>query len=91
TAFDRGVTYTASNSAPASDQITLTVTDQSTGASDTVNFIFNESGYTGQGITLNGTSGKDVIFSAGTNDTLTGGGGKDQFVFSPDGGGNDAS
>src|SRR5207253_1251686 len=36
----------------------------------------------GPGITLQGTSGKDVIFGTDSNDTLTGGGGHDQFVFS---------
>ncbi|MBR0842863.1 VCBS domain-containing protein [Bradyrhizobium liaoningense] len=68
---------------PATDQITLTVTDTTTGQSDTVHFIFNEAGNTSQGVTLEGTSGKDVIFATDTNDTLIGGGGKDQFVFAP--------
>ena len=36
---------------------------------------------------LTGTSGKDVIFSAGTDAPLTGNGGKDTFVFSVDNGG----
>jgi hypothetical protein len=67
---------------PATDQITLTVAD-SAGRYDTVNFIFNEAGDTSQGITLQGTSGKDVIFATDTNDTLTGGDAKDQFVFAP--------
>ena len=50
------------------------------GGTDTVNFIFNE---TGAGpITLQGTDGKDVIFATGDTDTLTGGAGADQFVFS---------
>ncbi|WP_247459812.1 hypothetical protein [Bradyrhizobium sp. 62] len=67
---------------PATDQITLTVAD-SAGRYDTVNFIFNEAGDTSQGISLQGTSGKDVIFATDTNDTLTGGDAKDQFVFAP--------
>ncbi|WP_247432182.1 VCBS domain-containing protein [Bradyrhizobium sp. 44] len=67
---------------PATDQITLTVAD-SAGRYDSVNFIFNEAGDTSQGISLQGTSGKDVIFATDTNDTLTGGDAKDQFVFAP--------
>ncbi|WP_245481456.1 VCBS domain-containing protein [Bradyrhizobium sp. LVM 105] len=66
---------------PATDQITLTVAD-SAGHYDTVNFIFVE-GADSQGITLEGTSGKDVIFATESSDTLTGGGAKDQFVFAP--------
>ncbi|KJC43213.1 VCBS domain-containing protein [Bradyrhizobium sp. LTSP857] len=91
TAFENGVTYSSGETPPDTDQITLTVTDKTTGAYDTVNFIFNENGNTENGITLTGTSGKDVIFSASTNDTLTGGGGLDQFVFSPDGSGTNAA
>jgi Ca2+-binding RTX toxin-like protein len=75
---------------PATDQITVTVTDTTTGLYDTVNFIFNEAGDTSQGITLQGTSGKDVIFATETGDTLIGGAGKDQFVFSPGSSGGDA-
>ncbi|WP_375158580.1 VCBS domain-containing protein [Bradyrhizobium sp. RDT46] len=66
---------------PATDQITLTVAD-SVGHYDTVNFIFVE-GADGQGITLQGTAGKDVIFATEQSDTLIGGGAKDQFVFAP--------
>ena len=50
------------------------------GASDTVNFIFNQGNDNGD-VTLTGTSGKDVIFTTGNNDILTGGAGADQFVF----------
>jgi Ca2+-binding RTX toxin-like protein len=32
-------------------------------------------------IALNGTSGKDVIYSSGANDALTGGASSDAFVF----------
>ena len=88
--FQNGGTYDPGPTPPATEQIDLTVTD-SEGRYDTVHFIFNKAGDTSQGITLTGTSGKDVIFSAVTNDTLTGGGGKDQFVFSPDGSGGNAS
>ncbi|WP_420809164.1 VCBS domain-containing protein [Bradyrhizobium zhanjiangense] len=78
-----GVTYDPGQTPPDHDQITLTVTDKTTGLFDTVHFIFNEAGDTGQGVTLEGTDGKDVIFATDTGDTLTGGAGKDQFVFSP--------
>jgi len=62
------------------------VTD-SAGFKDTVNFIFNEGG---EGpVTLNGTAGKDVIFATTSNDTLSGGGGQDQFVFAPGWAGGD--
>nr|WP_246504522.1 VCBS domain-containing protein [Bradyrhizobium agreste] len=88
--FETGATYnpTGATSDPAAqppdiEQITLTVTDQITGLSDTVNFIFNEAGDTGLGVTLEGTDGKDVIFATDTNSTLTGGQAKDQFVFAP--------
>ncbi|WIW45835.1 VCBS domain-containing protein [Bradyrhizobium sp. 62B] len=66
---------------PEFDQITLTVADSS-GHSDTVNFIFVE-GETSQQIVLSGADGKDVIFATESSDTLIGGGGKDQFVFAP--------
>ncbi|MHC4040097.1 VCBS domain-containing protein [Bradyrhizobium sp. 23AC] len=78
-----GITYDPGDTPPAIEQITLTVTDKTTGLSDTVNFIFNEADDTGQSVILEGTSGKDVIFATDTNDTLTGGGAKDQFVFAP--------
>ena len=77
-----GVTYSPGDPAPDQDQITFTVTDKANGLSDTVHFIFNE-GDASHGVTLNGTSGKDVIFATTTGDTLSGGGGKDQFVFAP--------
>ncbi|MGY4299595.1 VCBS repeat-containing protein [Bradyrhizobium sp. i1.4.4] len=66
---------------PATDKIKVTVAD-STGHSDTVNFIFVE-GASSQGIRLEGTDGKDVIFATESSDTLIGGGAKDQFVFAP--------
>ncbi len=88
--FETGATYNPTGASsdpeaqpPSTEQITLTVTDKTTGLSDTVNFIFNEAGDTGQEVLLEGTSGKDVIFATDTNDTLTGGGAKDQFVFAP--------
>ena len=66
---------------PATDIVTLTVAD-GFGATDSVNFVFNEAG-TGSNILLQGTPGNDVIFATGNQDTLTGGGGHDQFVFKP--------
>jgi VCBS repeat-containing protein len=71
---------------PDTDSVTVTVADN-LGATDTVHFIFNQGG-TGPDITLTGTSGKDVIFATGNNDTLTGGAGADQFVFRPSGNAN---
>lgn len=82
-AFENGITYDPGETSSATEQITLTVTDTTTGGFDTVNFIFNEAGDTSQGIILQGTSGKDVIFATESSDTLIGGGAKDQFVFSP--------
>lgn len=74
------VTYTPGGTPSANDMITLTVTDN-LGIKDTVNFIFRERG---EGpVTLTGTAGKDVIFATQFDDTLIGGGGKDQFVFAP--------
>lgn len=81
--FENGITYDPGETPPDTDQITLTVTDTTTGRFDIVHFIFNEAGDTSQGISLQGTDGKDVIFATDTNDTLTGGGAKDQFVFAP--------
>jgi large repetitive protein len=75
------VTYTPGATLPSSDMVTLTVTDNKSGFSDTVNFVFNEAG--ASPATLFGTPGKDVIFATGNNDTLSGAGGQDQFVFKP--------
>ena len=75
-----GIGYDPGNDPPQTDMVTLTVSD-GLGHSDTVHFVFNEAG---QGpVTLTGTSGKDVIFATGSDDTLTGGGSADQFVFAP--------
>jgi hypothetical protein len=76
-----GVTYNPGSTPPATDKVTLTVAD-SFGATDTVNFVFNQAG-SGPNITLQGTSGNDVIFATHNSDVLTGGGGQDQFVFAP--------
>jgi hypothetical protein len=80
-AFADGITYDPGDTPPDTDEITLTVSDSS-GHSDTVHFIFDEAA-SGEGLTLYGTSGKDVIFATDNNDTLIGNGGKDQFVFAP--------
>jgi large repetitive protein len=78
-----GVTYAPGATPPAIEKITLTVSD-SWGASDTANFIFTPGSNNGSGgVTLQGTSGNDVIFSTGGPDVLIGGAGHDQFVFSP--------
>ncbi|WP_426529214.1 VCBS domain-containing protein [Bradyrhizobium sp. McL0615] len=75
-----GIHYDPGNNPPQTDMVTLKVSD-GLGHSDTVHFVFNEAG---QGpVTLVGTSGKDVIFATDSNDTLTGGGSADQFVFAP--------
>jgi hypothetical protein len=79
------VTYNPGGNPPQTDMITFTVSGAS--GSDTVHFIFNQAG-NGPGITLTGTDGKDVIFATDNNDTLTGGAGRDQFVFMPQGSGN---
>lgn len=86
-ALATGVVYHPGSTPPQTDKVTVTVTD-SFGATDTVNFIFNEAG-TGPTTTLQGTAGKDVIFATGHQDTLTGGGGQDQFVFKPSSGTTD--
>jgi hypothetical protein len=77
------ITYnpTAHGAAPQSDQVDLTVADN-LGASATVHFIFNEAGQ-GSTISLQGTAGNDVIFATGHDDTLTGNGGLDHFIFKP--------
>lgn len=61
------------------DKVTLTVTDKADN-SDSMNFIFSVFGEAGA--TLTGEDGKDVLFGTGHNDTLTGSGGADTFVFS---------
>ena len=75
-----GITYNPGTSPPSTDKVALTVTD-GFGATDTVNFVFNLASGPTAPVTLTGTSGKDVIFATGNSDTLTGGGGADQFVF----------
>jgi Ca2+-binding RTX toxin-like protein len=59
----------------------VTATDAN-GHSDTLNFVFQQSGW--NGATLEGTDEKDVIFATEGNDTLTGNANADQFVFAPE-------
>jgi large repetitive protein len=84
TTLATGITYHPGATPPGSDMVTLTAVDNF-GASETVNFVFNQSN-SNTGVHLVGTSGNDVIFATGGSDVLTGGGGQDQFVFKPTGG-----
>jgi Ca2+-binding RTX toxin-like protein len=76
-----GITYNPGTPQLQADMINVTVSDNF-GASDTVHFVFNQAGQ-GPNITLQGTSGDDVILGTDNSDTLTGNGGHDQFVFAP--------
>jgi len=58
------------------EKVALTLSDVAN-ATQTVNFFFQN----GTGTTVQGTSGNDVIFAVSGQDVLTGGGGRDQFVF----------
>jgi hypothetical protein len=79
--FATGVTYHPGATPPSTDMVTLTVKDNF-GAADTENFVFAQTG-SGPNITLQGTSGKDVILATASQDVLTGGASQDQFVFAP--------
>ena len=74
-----GITYNPGATPPATDMLTLSVVD-GFGATDAVNFVFASASNSSQ-LALAGTAGNDVIFATGHDDTLTGGGGVDQFVF----------
>jgi hypothetical protein len=76
-----GITYNPGATPPSQDKVTLTAVD-SFGATESVNFIFNNN----SSINLQGTPGNDVMLASGGSDVLTGGGGADQFVFKPTGG-----
>lgn len=87
-ALQQGVLYTpeetvASGTAQVNDMVTVKVTDQCNGATDTINLVFNAANPNDQPISLTGTSGKDFIYASGYNDTLTGGASADTFVFAP--------
>ena len=79
--FATGLTYHPGISPLSTDKVTLAVTDNF-GAADTENFVFAQPG-AGPNITLQGTSGKDVILATNSQDTLTGAAAQDQFVFAP--------
>ena len=76
-----GVTYHPGITPPSTDMVTLTVKD-SFGAADSENFVFAQPG-SGPNVTLQGTSGKDVILATNSQDVLIGGAAQDQFVFAP--------
>jgi Ca2+-binding RTX toxin-like protein len=81
--FANGIVYTPTDyngDTELNDIVTVTATDAD-GQSDTLNFVFQQSGW--NGATLEGTDEKDVIFATGGNDTLTGNANADQFVFAP--------
>jgi large repetitive protein len=78
-AFATGLTYHPGITPPPTDMVTLAVKDNF-GATDTENFIFAQAG---PNITLQGTSGKDVILAINGQDVLTGGAVQDHFVFAP--------
>jgi VCBS repeat-containing protein len=80
-ALDSGIVYDPGSDPSETGMVTLSVSD-GLGHSDTVNFVFSEA--TQGPVTLTGTSGKDVIFATGSDDTLSGGAGADQFVFAPE-------
>ncbi|WP_199805619.1 VCBS domain-containing protein, partial [Bradyrhizobium lablabi] len=83
TQFANGIIYTPTGyngDTHQNDIVTVTATDVN-GHSDTLNFVFQQSGW--DGATLEGTNGKDVIFATEGNDTLTGNAKADQFVFAP--------
>ncbi|MEH2480707.1 VCBS repeat-containing protein [Nitrobacteraceae bacterium AZCC 2146] len=81
--LENGFTFTPAPSSPAQATVGVTVTD-GWGASDHVNFIFNTAVLSSHTqVTLTGTNENDVIFATSNTDTLTGGGGADQFVFGP--------
>jgi VCBS repeat-containing protein len=89
--FANGIVYTPTGyngDAKVNDIVTVTATDAH-GQSDTLNFVFQQSGW--DGATLVGTAEKDVIFATGGNDTLTGNAKADQFVFAPKSQNDDAS
>ncbi|WP_212333476.1 hypothetical protein [Bradyrhizobium manausense] len=85
TTLNNGVIYNPTATPAQKEVITMTITD-SDGGSDAVHFIFTPgSNNGGSGVTLQGTSGEDVIFATGGPDTLIGGTGADLFVVTPNG------
>lgn len=82
---DAGFVYSTSG-ASGNDKITMTVTDAQ-GGTDTLSFVFKIDNPLNTPLVLDGTAGNDIIFATGDDDTLTGNGGRDTFVFSAEGGG----
>jgi hypothetical protein len=80
TELGAGIAFNAGTTPPVTDKVTLSVTD-GFGANDNFNFVFNLASNPSTPVTLTGTAGKDVIFATSFDDTLSGGGGSDQFVF----------
>jgi len=77
--LDSGFRYTSGGGSVG--KVAVSVTD-SFGATDSVNFVFSTShAPLSTPLSLNGTSGRDVIFASAHADTLSGYGGADQFVF----------
>ena len=64
------------------DRHGYTTVKDSFGAADSENVVFAQPG-SGPNITLQGTSGKDVILATNSQDVLTGGAAQDQFMFAP--------
>ncbi|UFS75488.1 VCBS domain-containing protein [Tardiphaga sp. 37S4] len=79
--LEDGFTFKPTSSETPQATVAVTVTD-GFGASEHVNFIFNTAPLqSNTQVSLNGTTGNDVIFATVNKDTLTGGHGSDQFVF----------
>jgi large repetitive protein len=76
-----GATYHPGLTPSSTDMVTLTARDNF-GALGTVNLVFDPAGSVPNG-TLQGTSGRDVIFATNSQDALTGLAAQDQFVFAP--------
>ncbi len=67
--MNTGIVYDPGTT-PPTDTVTLTVTD-ATGATDAVNFIFQSADPAPSApVTLAGTSGNDVLFATGNQDTF---------------------
>jgi VCBS repeat-containing protein len=84
--FNAGVTY-APEGSPGNDKVVMTVDDQH-GGHDNLTFVFNVNEPQSGQVALQGTAGKDVIFATGADDTLTGNGNSDTFVFAADAAGS---
>ena len=74
-----GVTYTP-NAQPSTDMVTLNISNQQ-GATDVEHFVFSVHNPNDCPVTLTGTCGKDFIYDTESQDTMTGNGGSDTFIF----------